>query len=49
MNLLLTFLLGMVFLICFYAQASQYAVNWILVFGMLITSIGITLVVTEKI
>lgn len=47
MNLLLTFIMGLIFLTCFYGQANQYAVNWFLVFGMVFSSIVITLIVTE--
>jgi hypothetical protein len=49
MNLLLTFIMGFIFLTCLYGQANQYAVSWLLVFGMVFSSIVLTLTMTEKI
>ena len=47
MNLFLLFLNGMIFLTCFYGQSQQYAVSWILVFGMVVSAIVSTLIITE--
>jgi len=47
MNLLLTFIMGLIFLTCFYGQTNSYAVNWFLVFGMVFSSVVITLIITE--
>jgi len=47
MNLLLTFIFGLIFLTCFYGQTNLYAVNWFLIFGMIFSSIVLTLIFTE--
>ena len=47
MNLLLLFIVGMIFLTCFYGQSQLYAVNWFLIFGMLFAAVVITLIFTE--
>jgi len=47
MNLLLLFIVGMIFLTCFYGQSQLYAVNWFLIFGMLFAAVVITLIMTE--
>jgi membrane-bound metal-dependent hydrolase YbcI (DUF457 family) len=49
MNLFLTFIMGLIFLTCLYGQANQYAVSWLLVFGMVFSSIVLTLTMTEKV
>jgi len=47
MNLFLLFIMGLIFLTCFYGQTQQYAVSWILVFGMLFSAVVITLIFKE--
>jgi hypothetical protein len=47
MNMFLLFIMGLIFLTCFYGQTNIYAVNWFLVFGMVFSSIVITLIITE--
>jgi hypothetical protein len=49
MNLLLTFIMGLVFLTSFYGQANQSAVSWFLIFCMVFSSIVLTLIFTEVI
>jgi hypothetical protein len=48
MNLFLLFVSGFIALTCFYGQTQLYGVNWFLVFGMLFSTVVITLILTEK-
>ena len=47
MNLLLLFIVGMIFLTCFYGQSQLYAVNWFLIFGMLFSTAVMTWILGE--
>jgi len=42
MNLFLLWIMGFIFLSCFYGQSQVYGVNWFLVFGMVFSSAVIT-------
>jgi len=43
MNPFFTFIMGLVFFVCFYGQFQSYAVSWIYVFGMVFSSVVIAL------
>jgi len=47
MNLLLMWIMGLIFLTCFYGQSQQYAVNWFLIAGMVFSSVVITWIIGE--
>ena len=47
MNLLLLWVMGLIFLTCFYGQANQYAVSWFFVFGMVFSAVVLTWIILE--
>ena len=47
MNLFLVWIMGLIFLTCFYGQTNLYAVNWFLVFGMVFSAVVITWIIME--
>jgi hypothetical protein len=48
MNMFLLFIVGMIFLTCFYGQAQIFAANWFLIFGMVFSAVVITWIMGEK-
>ncbi len=48
MNMLLLWIMGFIFLTCFYGQANQYGVNWFLVFGMVFSAVVVTWILGEN-
>lgn len=48
MNMFLLFIVGLIFLTCFYGQSQLYAVNWFLIFGMVFSAVVITWIMGEQ-
>jgi hypothetical protein len=47
MNMLLLWVMGLIFLTCFYGQANQYAVNWFFIGGMVFSAVVLTWIILE--
>lgn len=45
--MLLLFIMGLIFLTCLYGLSQQYAVNWILIIGVVFSTAVITWIMGE--
>ena len=48
MNMFLLFIMGMIFLTCFYGQSQAFAANWFLIFGMVFSTAVIVWIMGEQ-